>query len=558
MSNISIRSEKSDSSQSGGGGPQQLQQTNKMEGVVYHNYHKAKLHELFALIEKEFDALYDENQELREKLAKLTGSTTVLPRDRERVGNLVKQTSSESLGSKSLGRLRFVKLQKNKLQKPKSGTKYLMLKDFKEHRDGIWEVSTCPWDVGYFATASADHSARVCTADGSRASVVYLAHMGSVNSVRFHPVEGNRLVCTTSGDKTCHIWKLPQASQMKQAGASTDARNKGDAGLKAPRPKPWTPILGSREDDFAEGGTPGSSPTLSSTFPGGIPQEHRDSTASRPASGQMPPFNPNSTNPISIPATGDKIIHPQDKLSHPHEASPTNELEENATIAESAGNIVVRTSVLEFKGHNGPVVAGSWTSSNSVASASWDNTVKVWSADNGRTVANLNSTHDKPHKITNVNTHPQSNIVIFSLTDGSFRSWDYRNNDKPDVVVAAHQGTCSTAIFTSDGMNIVTGGDDRWVKVWDLRNSKSPKTSIRCHSGVNRLAVSPITSSIVIPTDDKRSSIYDINAVRKGKFYHYEKCGHKSMVTSAAWSSDESVIFTAGFDRRVIAWANEP
>ncbi len=30
-----------------------------------------------------------------------------------------------------------------------------MLKEYKEHRDGIWEVSTCPWDVGYFATASA-------------------------------------------------------------------------------------------------------------------------------------------------------------------------------------------------------------------------------------------------------------------------------------------------------------------------------------------------------------------------------------------------------------------
>lgn len=27
------------------------------------------------------------------------------------------------------------------------------------------------------------------------------------------------------------------------------------------------------------------------------------------------------------------------------------------------------------------------------------------------------------------------------------------------------------------------------------------------------------------------------------------------MLTSAAWSNDESVVFTAGFDRTVIAWA---
>lgn len=68
MSNISIKSEKSDSNQSGGSSSllaaNNSSAKNIMEGMVpYHHYQKAKLHELFAMIEKEFDALYDENQE---------------------------------------------------------------------------------------------------------------------------------------------------------------------------------------------------------------------------------------------------------------------------------------------------------------------------------------------------------------------------------------------------------------------------------------------------------------------------------------------------------------
>ena len=109
-----------------------------------------------------------------------------------------------------------------------------------------------------------------------------------------------------------------------------------------------------------------------------------------------------------------------------HDASPSTELEETANIAESAGNIgntsppflpfpppssisnissffhlnillsssffsVVRSALLELKGHSGPVIAASWTSSNSLATGSWDHSVRVWSADNGRIVANLSS-----------------------------------------------------------------------------------------------------------------------------------------------------------------------
>lgn len=99
-----------------------------------------------------------------------------------------------------------------------------------------------------------------------------------------------------------------------------------------------------------------------------------------------------------------------EKIHTANESSPTNEVEDN-NIAEATGNIgfrkfnyptkklltipsVVRTPLLELKGHTMPVVAASWTcvnSSNSVATGSWDNSVRVWSADNGRLIVHLSS-----------------------------------------------------------------------------------------------------------------------------------------------------------------------
>ena len=49
---------------------------------------------------------------------------------------------------------------------------------------------------------------------------------------------------------------------------------------------------------------------------------------------------------------------------------------------------------------------------------------------------------------------------------------------------------------------IISGSDDRTVKVWDLRNMRAPITSIQTSSAVNRLSVSN-SGLIAIPQDNR-------------------------------------------------------
>lgn len=60
---------------------------------------------------------------------------------------------------------------------------------------------------------------------------------------------------------------------------------------------------------------------------------------------------------------------------------------------------------------------------------------------------------------------------------------------------------------------VVSGSDDRTVKVWDLRNMRSSLATIRLDAGINRLAISP-GGVIAIPHDNRQIRLYDLQGQR--------------------------------------------
>ena len=60
-----------------------------------------------------------------------------------------------------------------------------------------------------FISLVLDHTARIWNAESGKCVLQYSGHQGSVNAIRFNPVQD--LVVTTSGDETAHIW-CPKAT----------------------------------------------------------------------------------------------------------------------------------------------------------------------------------------------------------------------------------------------------------------------------------------------------------------------------------------------------------
>lgn len=75
-----------------------------------------------------------------------------------------------------------------------------------------------------------------------------------------------------------------------------------------------------------------------------------------------------------------------------------------------------------------------------------------------------------------------------------------------------HYRTVTSAVLTKED-KVVSGSDDRNVKVWDLRNMRSPFASIATDSAVNRVAVSS-SGVIAIPHDNRQVRLFDMNGQR--------------------------------------------
>eukprot|EP01133_Synstelium_polycarpum_P014498 gene14498-17112_t len=155
-----------------------------------------------------------------------------------------------------------------------------------------------------------------------------------------------------------------------------------------------------------------------------------------------------------------------------------------ALPSDTQGYNILRTPLLELKGHTGPVAAATWISSSVIVSASWDNTIRWWNTDNGRTIAQANSIcMDKVHRITNITAIPNcnNNNAISTSTDGVIRIWDSRTTtgvSGPIDSIHGHQEGVNTAVYTQDANHIVSGGDDRTVKAISI----TEYTGYYCHS----------------------------------------------------------------------------
>ncbi|ESO07306.1 hypothetical protein HELRODRAFT_191131 [Helobdella robusta] len=191
---------------------------------------RTRLFELFNQIEHEFETLYSENVALQEKVDLLTEKLeqTIGPSTSKEEGDMIvvdgaqQSTSAVATTNWKVGlpkknprrsqisqRIKSTyKTSTNKIVLSFKNPSYSfgLVREFKGHRDGVWEVSVSKCEPQLIGTASADHTACLWWVPNGACLVQYLGHTGSVNSIRLHPQQSD-LILTGSGDQKAHIWR---------------------------------------------------------------------------------------------------------------------------------------------------------------------------------------------------------------------------------------------------------------------------------------------------------------------------------------------------------------
>uniref|UniRef100_A0A673AV22 WD repeat-containing protein 37 n=1 Tax=Sphaeramia orbicularis TaxID=375764 RepID=A0A673AV22_9TELE len=479
--------------------------------------------DLFGQIEREFENLYIENLELRREIdslnERLSGDGQTVDGGDPSKGAL-KAKASHSTSQLSQKLKTTYKASTSKIVssfKATTGSRALcqLLKEYVGHRDGIWDLSVTRTVPVVLGTASADHSALLWSIETGKCLLRYAGHAGSVNSIKFHPTE--QMALTASGDQTAHIWRY-----MVQ--------------LPAPQPPPDVTVSG-----FLQLFT-------------NLQDSHRRGLF------------------ILLVLVVYLLWNMEGSCaSLSFESGDSSDREEGEVDGEGPGEVpTVRVATATLKSHQGVVIAADWlVGGRQVVTASWDRAANLYEVETSELVHTLTG-HDQ--ELTHCCTHPTQRLVVTSSRDTTFRLWDFRDPSIHSVnVFQGHTDTVTSAVFTV-GDNVVSGSDDRTVKVWDLKNMRSPIATIRTDSAVNRISVSANQRIIALPHDNRQVRLFDMSGVRLARLprsnrmnlTHVCVCvcvsifvqGHRRMVCCTAWNEENQScnLFTCGFDRQAIGW----
>jgi WD40 repeat protein len=144
---------------------------------------------------------------------------------------------------------------------------------------------------------------------------------------------------------------------------------------------------------------------------------------------------------------------------------------------------------------------------------------------------------------------PDGMRIVTASLDKTARIWDARTG-KQLAVLSGHGDRVNSAAYSPDGTHIITASSDKTARIWDARTG-AQLTELSGHGDrVISAAYSPDGTRIVSASYGRTARVMD---ARTGAIL-CALSGHGATLTSAAYSPDGSKIVTASFDHSARIW----
>ena len=154
--------------------------------------------------------------------------------------------------------------------------------------------------------------------------------------------------------------------------------------------------------------------------------------------------------------------------------------------------------------------------------------------------------------INSVAFSPDGSKIISGSDDKTIRIWDASTGIEMLPPLRGHDSSFYSVTFSPDGSKFISGSDDKTIRVWDASTGIEMLPPLRGHDGsIYSVAFSPDGSKIISGSDDTTIRIWDASTSIE---ILPPLRGHDDWIRSIAFSPDGSKIISGSDDQTVRVW----